>query len=64
MYADDHAPPHFHIEAPDFEVLLRISDFAVIAGEARPSQIAEVLHWAERERPALALKWAELNERG
>jgi len=64
MYADDHAPPHFHIEAPDFEVLVRISDFAIIAGEARPGQIAEVLRWAETERPILALKWAELNERG
>lgn len=34
MYADDHAPPHFHIEAPDFEVLVRLSDFVIIAGEA------------------------------
>ena len=56
MYADDHAPPHFHIEAPDFEVLVRISDFTVIAGEARAAQIAEVLEWAGEERVALALK--------
>jgi hypothetical protein len=45
-------------------VLVRLSDFAVIAGEARPSQIAEVLRWAETERMALALMWDELNERG
>jgi hypothetical protein len=64
MYADDHAPPHFHIEAPDFEVLVRISDLTIYAGEARPAQIAEVLRWAELERGFLALKWAELNERG
>jgi hypothetical protein len=64
MYADDHAPPHFHIEAPDFEVLVRISDLKIYAGEARPAQIAEVLGWADQERGALALKWAELNERG
>jgi hypothetical protein len=64
MYADDHAPPHFHIEAPDFEVLVRLSDFAVIAGAARPGQIAEVLEWAAERRGALALKWSELNERG
>jgi hypothetical protein len=64
MYADDHAPPHFHIEAPDFEVLVRISDLSVIAGQARPSQIAEVLAWAAAQRGALALRWAELNERG
>ena len=64
MYADDHAPPHFHIEAPDFEVLVRISDLSVIAGEARPAQIAEALRWAETERTALLMRWAELNERG
>jgi len=36
MYADDHRPPHFHIVAPDFQVLVRISDLQV----ARPTQIA------------------------
>ena len=38
MYADDHRPPHFHIVAPDFQVLVRISDLTVIAGEARSPQ--------------------------
>jgi hypothetical protein len=64
MYADDHRPPHFHIVSPDFQVLVRISDLAVIAGDARPSQIAEALAWAETRQEILALKWAELNERG
>lgn len=64
MYADHHRPPHFHIVAPDFQVLVRISDLTVIAGEARPTQIAEVLAWAQTHREKLALKWAELNERG
>lgn len=64
MYADDHRPPHFHIVATDFQVLVRISDMAVIAGEARPAQIAEAIAWATAHRAALALKWAELNERG
>ena len=64
MYADDHRPPHFHIVAPDFQVLVRISDLAVIAGGARPPQIAEALSWARTRREMLALKWAELNERG
>ena len=45
-----------------FQVLVRISDLMVIADEARPAQIAEVIAWAHRE--SLALKWAELNERG
>jgi len=64
MYADDHRPPHFHIVAPDFQVLVRISDLAVIAGEARPTQIAEAVAWAQAHQEMLALRWAELNERG
>ncbi len=63
-YADDHRPPHFHVVGPDFQVLVRISDLAVIAGEARPAQIATAMAWAAERRKALALKWAELNERG
>lgn len=64
MYADDHRPPHFHIVGPDFQVLVRLSDLTVIAGEARANQIAEAMAWARAHREELALKWAELNERG
>ncbi len=63
MYADDHRPPHFHIVSPDFQVLVRISDLKVIAGQARPTEIAEALAWAQTRQEMLALKWAELNER-
>lgn len=64
IYSGDHRPPHFHIVAPDFQVLVRISDLTVIAGEARPSQVAEAIAWAKAHRGVLALKWLELNERG
>ena len=64
MYADDHWPPHFHIVGPDFQVLVRISDLALIAGEARATQLREALDWAAAHRERLALKWAVLNERG
>jgi len=64
LYADDHYPPHFHIVGADFQVLVRIADLAIIAGEARKSQIAEAINWAEKHRDFLALKWVELNERG
>ena len=56
MYAEDHRPPHFHIVAPDFQVLVRISDLAVIAAEARPTQIAEARAWARSHREMLALQ--------
>ena len=64
IYADDHRPPHFHIVGPDFQVLVRISDLAVIAGEARQDQITEAMKWARTHREMLAHTWAELNERG
>lgn len=64
MYADDHRPPHFHIVSSEFDVLVRISDLMPIVGTARRSQIAHVLAWARSHREMLALKWAELNERG
>jgi len=64
MYADDHRPPHFHIVGPDFQVLVRIADLTVIAGDARPDPISEAIAWARDRRAMLARKWAELNERG
>jgi hypothetical protein len=63
MYADDHRPPHFRIVGPDFQVMVRIDDLTVIAGTARPRQIAAALTWAARNRDVLALKWRELVER-
>jgi len=64
IYADDHRPPHFHIVGPDFQVLVRISDLVVIAGEARQDLIAEAMKWAQEHHEMLVSKWAELNERG
>jgi hypothetical protein len=64
MYADDHHPPHFHVVGPDFQVLVRIVDLVVFAGEARANQIAEAMAWARAHQNLLALRWTELNERG
>ncbi len=64
MYADDHRPSHFHIVGHEFQVLVRLADLTVIAGEARPAQISEALAWAREHLESLERKWAELNERG
>ena len=64
MYADDHRPPHVHIVGPDFQVLVRIADLRVIAGQARSADIAEAIAWAGRHRDLLTRRWRELNERG
>ncbi|MGC2521078.1 MAG: DUF4160 domain-containing protein [Stellaceae bacterium] len=62
MDADDHRPPHFHIVSSDFQVPVGISDLRLIAGEARPAQIAETIASARENRESPAFKWAELNE--
>jgi hypothetical protein len=64
MYADDHHPPHFHIVGTHFQVLVRVSDLSVFAGEVSAAMIAEAITWAKDHQGELALKWAELNERG
>ena len=64
MYADDHRPPHFHIVGPDFHVLVRISDLAVIAGGSPPDPDCRGVGMGTGSSGKLALKWAELNERG
>lgn len=63
MYADDHRSPHFHLVGPRVHVRVRISDLAVIAGRARPAEIAEALAWAREQTTLLASTWANLNER-
>jgi hypothetical protein len=64
MYGDDHRPPHFHVVAPDFQAVVRLSDFCVVAGDARPAQISDVIAWARAHREYLLRMWVELNERG
>ena len=64
MYADDHNPPHFHIVGADFQVMVRISDWVVIAGVAKETELAEAMQWALANQKLLTLKWIELNKRG
>ena len=64
LYADDHHPPHFHGVGPDFQVLVRIVDLVVFAGEARANQLAEAMAWVRAHQNPLALRWTELHERG
>ena len=40
MYPGDHRPPHFHVVGPGWQIAIALADLSVIAGHARPSQIA------------------------
>ena len=36
MFTDDHAPPHFHAFYNEFEILMDIEDFRILAGNFPP----------------------------
>jgi hypothetical protein len=63
IYADDHAPPHFHILGPNSDVQVEIRTLRVMRGEYRAVDLAEAIEWAARNQALLLAKWSELNER-
>ena len=62
IYADDHMPPHFHIEGRGFRVLVEIDTMNVRAGDVRRAE--EALTWARENIALLRAEWRRLNRRG
>jgi hypothetical protein len=62
IYADDHMPPHFHIEDRGFRVIVEIETMVVRAGDVRRARQAMV--WARENVALLRAEWARLNRRG
>lgn len=60
IYYADHAPPHFHVRAPNFRAKVAIADLSVIevVGRMRPREINAVRAWARKHQPALRQNWA------
>jgi hypothetical protein len=62
IYADDHFPPHFHIEGRGFRVVVAIDTLATRAGDAR--EAPEAIAWAKENIERLRAEWMRLNRRG
>ena len=62
MYAEDHAPPHFHILFAEHEATVRISDLEVTGGSVPRVAMRKALAWATDNQASLALRWIQLNE--
>ena len=62
MYADDHAPPHFHVLQAEHEALVRISDLGILAGGLPRPTLRKAMAWAQENQPMLALRWLQMNE--
>jgi hypothetical protein len=62
VYADDHLPPHFHIEGRGFRAVVEIETMTVRAGNVR--RAAEAMDWAVLHQDLLRAEWVRLNRRG
>ena len=61
IYADDHMPPHFHIEGRTFRAVVEIETLRVRAGNTR--HVPNVLAWARDNVSLLRQEWHRLNRR-
>jgi hypothetical protein len=61
MFADDHAPPHFHIWTPDDEALVLIEDLVVSRGILRKQDLEVAMAWARDNIDLLQEYWIKLN---
>ena len=61
IYADDHLPPHFHIEGRGFRAVVEIETMTIRAGEVRRTQ--EAMGWALENGEILRAEWVRLNRR-
>ncbi|MCG3135287.1 MAG: hypothetical protein HMLKMBBP_02851 [Planctomycetes bacterium] len=56
MYYRDHAPPHFHAEYGDYEIVVEI-ETGVVAGRFPPRALRHVLDWLSEHRDELIEDW-------
>lgn len=62
MYYNDHAPPHFHAEYGEHEVLIDIRTLDVLGGSLPKRGMALVLEWAAAHRHELMQDWTRARE--
>lgn len=62
IYADDHLPPHFHIEGRGFRAIVEIETMIVLAGSV--GKASEAMAWAAANADCLRAEWTRLNRRG
>lgn len=57
MYMDDHNPPHFHAYYNEFEAIIDINSFSVIAGNLPPKALGLVIEWSALHKKELMENW-------
>jgi hypothetical protein len=62
IYADDHPPPHFHIEGRGFRAIVEIETLRVRVGSVRKA--GEAMKWVRENQSVLRAEWRRLNRIG
>ena len=57
MFFDDHAPPHFHAEYGEYELVITISPIKIIKGDASKRVKSMVLEWTALHQEELLRDW-------
>jgi hypothetical protein len=57
MFFDDHAPPHFHAEYGEFELVITINPIKIIRGDAPKRVKSMVLEWTALHQEELLRDW-------
>lgn len=57
VYADEHAPPHFHVKRPDVEAVFTIDQCQFLRGNIDGREQRLVKWWYDRSRPLLVTAW-------
>jgi hypothetical protein len=57
MFFDDHAPPHFHAEYGEYELVIAINPIKIINGDAPKRVKSMVLEWTALHQEELLKDW-------
>ena len=57
MYFDDHAPPHFHVEYAEHELIVGIAPIRILKGQAPKRVHSMALEWAALHQEELLADW-------
>ncbi|MGZ5056948.1 MAG: DUF4160 domain-containing protein [Methylobacter sp.] len=57
MFFDDHAPPHFHAEYGEYELIIGIAPIKIINGNAPNRVKSMVLEWTALHQEELLRDW-------
>jgi hypothetical protein len=60
MFANDHAPPHFHAKYAEHEALISIATGDILEGSLPLTKLRLVREWLQRRRAHVAFVWTEI----